>query len=93
MSIEDARALLDAAARAEDPAGLSTADQWAAGRTAAAQMRQEAVVVAIEALIERLGEPSGRLPSEPSLRRCDSCGVQVYADHTYHRSDCPEWRP
>ncbi len=90
MSIEEAKALLEAAARAEDPAGLSTAEQWAAGRERAAQLRLEASVLAVAALIERLDTPPQQLPSEPSLRRCAFCGVQVYAGHAYHRGDCPK---
>lgn len=24
---------------------------------------------------------------------CDRCGVTLASAHTYHRSDCPHWRP
>ncbi len=81
MSVEKANNLLQQA-RGLDATGYNL--EMALG------CRLEAVVVAITALIERLDRT---FPSEPTLRRCEHCGVQVYADHTYHRNDCPEWRP
>ncbi len=74
MSIEKAKALLEAAARAEDPAGLSTAGQWAAGRERAAQMRLEASVIAVAALIERLDD----IPSSSSSLTSNPRGGTAY---------------
>ncbi len=75
MSIEDAKAKLDAA-RDVDRKGYN--------REMALGFRMEAAVLAIGALIERLPEPT---------RTCEHCGVEPSAMHTYHRSDCPDWRP
>lgn len=99
MSIEKAKAKLEDARRGDPHNRIPTP----------MALRVEAVVLAIEALIERLDAPPACLcgaregerckgPSETAkacsrIDACEHCGVRFTYGHTYHRSDCPDWRP